>query len=172
MLEIKNLSKEFPVEKGIFSKSKMTVKAVQNVSFNLEKNKVLGLVGESGSGKSTLGKTIMKLLNPSAGQIFYDNKTKSYKQAYFSEVHNQYGYAIQETSEGYRIGGSRRVYRKAIWFKAVRVFTEALSILTNKKYPDKKREIYRSINLINGNPDSMLQTIELFKQIKKECHSR
>jgi len=74
MLEIKNLSKEFPVEKGIFSKSKLTVKAVQNVSFNLEKNKVLGLVGESGSGKSTLGKTIMKLLNPSAGQIFYDNK--------------------------------------------------------------------------------------------------
>ena len=74
MLNIKNLSKEFPVEKGIFSQSTSTVKAVQKVSFNVEKNKVLGLVGESGSGKSTLGKTIMKLLNPTEGQIIFDNE--------------------------------------------------------------------------------------------------
>ena len=74
MLTIENLSKEFPVEKGIFSQSTSTVKAVQEVSFNIEKNKVLGLVGESGSGKSTLGKTIMKLLNPTKGQIIFDNE--------------------------------------------------------------------------------------------------
>ena len=69
MLEIQNLSKEFPVEKGIFTKSSLSVKAVQDVSFSINKNQVLGLVGESGSGKSTLGKTIMKLLNPTNGQI-------------------------------------------------------------------------------------------------------
>ena len=74
MLNIKSLSKEFSVEKGIFSQSTSTVKAVQKVSFNIEKNKVLGLVGESGSGKSTLGKTIMKLLNPTEGQIIFDNE--------------------------------------------------------------------------------------------------
>ena len=74
MLNIKNLSKEFPVEKGIFSQSTSTVKAVQEVSFNIEKNKVLGLVGESGSGKSTLGKTIMKLINPTDGEIIFDNE--------------------------------------------------------------------------------------------------
>jgi len=74
MLSIKNLSKEFPVEKGLFSRSNSTVKAVQNVSFDIKKNKVLGLVGESGSGKSTLGKTIMKLLNPTRGKIFFDNE--------------------------------------------------------------------------------------------------
>ena len=48
MLNIKNLSKEFPVEKGIFSQSTSTVKAVQKVSFNIEKNKVLGLVVSQG----------------------------------------------------------------------------------------------------------------------------
>ena len=74
MLSIKNLSKEFPVEQGLFSRSTSTVKAVQNVSFDIKKNKVLGLVGESGSGKSTLGKTIMKLLNPTRGEIFFDNE--------------------------------------------------------------------------------------------------
>ena len=74
MLKITNLSKEFPVEKGIFTKSSLTVKAVQEVSFQIEKNEVLGLVGESGSGKSTLGKTIMKLLNPTKGQIVFDSE--------------------------------------------------------------------------------------------------
>jgi oligopeptide/dipeptide ABC transporter ATP-binding protein len=74
MLKITDLSKEFPVEKGIFIKSSLTVKAVQEVSFQIEKNEVLGLVGESGSGKSTLGKTIMKLLNPTKGQIVFDSE--------------------------------------------------------------------------------------------------
>ena len=74
MLEIQNLSKEFPVEKGIFIKSSLSVKAVQDVSFSINKNQVLGLVGESGSGKSTLGKTIMKLLNPTNGQIVFDHE--------------------------------------------------------------------------------------------------
>ena len=73
MLEIKKLSKEFLVEKGFFNSSNLSVKAVQDVSFSIEKNQVVGLVGESGSGKSTLGKTIMKLLNPSAGNIIFNN---------------------------------------------------------------------------------------------------
>ena len=73
MLEIKKLSKEFIVEKSFFNSSNLTVKAVQDVSFSIKKNQVVGLVGESGSGKSTLGKTIMKLLNPSAGNIIFNN---------------------------------------------------------------------------------------------------
>ena len=71
ILNIKNLYKEFPVEKGMLKKSIDTVKAVQNISLNVKQNKVLGLVGESGSGKSTLGKTIMKLIEPSSGQIIF-----------------------------------------------------------------------------------------------------
>ena len=73
MLEIKNLSKEFQVQKSFFNSSNLTVKALQNVSFSIKKNQVVGLVGESGSGKSTLGKTIMKLLNPTTGNIIFNN---------------------------------------------------------------------------------------------------
>jgi peptide/nickel transport system ATP-binding protein len=74
ILSIQNLSKEFPVEKSIFRQSSATVKAVQNISLNIERNTVVGLVGESGSGKSTLGKTIMKLINPTKGSIFFKNE--------------------------------------------------------------------------------------------------
>jgi len=73
MLEIKNLSKEFQTQKSLFNSSNLTVKALQNVSFSIKKNQVVGLVGESGSGKSTLGKTIMKLLNPTTGNIIFNN---------------------------------------------------------------------------------------------------
>ena len=74
ILSIKNLYKEFPVDKGIFKQSNETVKAVQNVSLNVSQNKILGLVGESGSGKSTLGKTIIKLIEPTSGKINFKNQ--------------------------------------------------------------------------------------------------
>ncbi len=71
LLEIKNLSKYFNVNKSIFSKNKGMLKAVDNVSFDIKKGETLGLVGESGCGKSTLGRTILKLYNPTSGQIIY-----------------------------------------------------------------------------------------------------
>ena len=77
ILRIENLFKEFPVEKGFFKESNETVKAVQNISLNVKKNEVLGLVGESGSGKSTLGKSIIKLLQPSRGKIYFNNENIS-----------------------------------------------------------------------------------------------
>ena len=77
ILKIENLFKEFPVEKGFFKESNETVKAVQDISLNVKKNEVLGLVGESGSGKSTLGKSIIKLLQPSRGKIYFNNENIS-----------------------------------------------------------------------------------------------
>ena len=74
ILSIKNLYKEFPVDKGIFKQSNESVKAVQNVSLNVRQNKILGLVGESGSGKSTLGKSIIKLIEPTSGKINFKNQ--------------------------------------------------------------------------------------------------
>ena len=73
LLEAKNLRKYFPITKGIFSKVVGHVHAVDGVSFKVKRGKTLGLVGESGCGKTTAGKTILKLLEPTSGEICYDD---------------------------------------------------------------------------------------------------
>jgi len=71
ILEIKNLKTYFPVRKGIFRKSQEYIRAVDNVSFNVYPGETLGLVGESGCGKTTLGRTILRLIEPTAGQVIF-----------------------------------------------------------------------------------------------------
>ena len=73
LLEVRNLRKHFPITKGIFSKVVGYVHAVDGVSFKVKRGKTLGLVGESGCGKTTAGKTILKLLEPTSGEICYDD---------------------------------------------------------------------------------------------------
>ena len=74
MIEIKNLRKYFPLKGGFFNKNYGEVKAVENVNFKIPEGEILGLVGESGSGKTTLGRSIIRLIEPSAGEILYNNK--------------------------------------------------------------------------------------------------
>jgi len=74
LIEIKNLCKYFHTKKSIFKKDKGILKAVDGVSLHIKKGETLGLVGESGCGKTTLGRTLLKLYNPTAGEIFYDNE--------------------------------------------------------------------------------------------------
>src|SRR5213079_3434733 len=63
------LKKHFPVHKGLFSRASGHVYAVDGVSFHIDRGETLGLVGESGCGKSTVGRTLLKLLEPTAGKI-------------------------------------------------------------------------------------------------------
>ena len=70
-LEVRALSKDFPVKSGIF-RSTAAIRAVDQVSFTIKKGETLGLVGESGCGKSTLGRAILRLIEPSAGQVIFD----------------------------------------------------------------------------------------------------
>ena len=74
LIEVKNLKKYFPIKKGVFSKTIGNVKAVDDVSFTIKKGETLGLVGESGCGKTTVGRTILRLIEPTAGEVFFRGK--------------------------------------------------------------------------------------------------
>jgi peptide/nickel transport system ATP-binding protein len=74
LLEVKNLCTWYPISQGLFGKAKHHVKAVDDISFNVFKGETLGLVGESGCGKTTLGRSILRLVEPTSGQIIFDNK--------------------------------------------------------------------------------------------------
>ena len=74
LLEVKHLKKYFPIYGGLLRSVVANLKAVDGVNFTLQEGKTLGLVGESGCGKSTLGRTILQLLKPTAGEIWFAGK--------------------------------------------------------------------------------------------------
>jgi oligopeptide transport system ATP-binding protein len=77
LLKVVDLKKYFPMDTGIFSKTKSYLKAVDGVSFEIRRGETFGLVGESGCGKSTTGRTILRLYNPTGGQILFDGQDLS-----------------------------------------------------------------------------------------------
>ena len=74
LLEVRDLKKHFPIHKGVFSHVSGYVYAVDGVSFHIDRGETLGLVGESGCGKSTVGRTLLKLLEPTAGKILVNGE--------------------------------------------------------------------------------------------------
>lgn len=72
LIEVRHLKKYFPIKGGVFKSKIGDVKAVDDVSFVIPKGQVMGLVGESGCGKSTTGRTLLRLLDPTAGEMIYD----------------------------------------------------------------------------------------------------
>ncbi len=72
LLEVKNLQKYFPIRGGVFSRIVGNVKAVEDVSFSVAPGEVVGLVGESGSGKTTAGRSILRLIEPTAGEVLFE----------------------------------------------------------------------------------------------------
>ena len=73
ILSVQNLAKWYPIKKGIFAKAKNFFKAVDEVSFEIYPGETLGLVGESGCGKTTLGRCLLRLIEPTSGDINYQN---------------------------------------------------------------------------------------------------
>lgn len=71
LLQIKSLCTWYPISKGLFGKAKNYVKAVDDITFNVFPGETLGLVGESGCGKTTLGRSIIRLVEPTSGQVLF-----------------------------------------------------------------------------------------------------
>ena len=74
LVEVRDLKKHFPIRGGVLSRVVASVKAVDGVSFAIRRGEVLGLVGESGSGKTTVGRTLLRLIEPTGGRIFFDGQ--------------------------------------------------------------------------------------------------
>ena len=75
LLEVRNLVKHFPIRQGIiFSRQIGAVQAVDNITFNVHKGETLGLVGESGCGKTTAGRCILRLIEPTSGDVIFDGR--------------------------------------------------------------------------------------------------
>ena len=74
LLRVKNLKKYFPIRGGLFSQEVARVHAVDDVSFDIMRGETLGLVGESGCGKSTTGRCILRLIEPTAGEVWFGDQ--------------------------------------------------------------------------------------------------
>lgn len=74
LIEVKDLCKYFPLRKGILSRSTAYVRALDGVSFTLKQGETLGIVGETGCGKTTLGRCILRLIEPTSGQVIFQGQ--------------------------------------------------------------------------------------------------
>ena len=122
LLEIKNLSKKFTAPgTGLFSRNKRVVHAVSDVSLTLAEGETLGLVGESGCGKSTLGRTLLKLYEPTSGQIIFSGQDiTNLSQREMKPLRSQMQIIFQDPysslnprhTVGEIVGASLRIHRK------------------------------------------------------------
>ena len=97
LAEVKNLTVSFPTKKNILGTPLSYYKAVDNVSFTIYKGETLGLVGESGCGKTTLGRTLLRLIEPTIGQIIYSGvDTTDYSKKQLKEFRKEVQLVFQD----------------------------------------------------------------------------
>lgn len=119
LLEVNNLKMYFPVTQGVFRRKVGDVKAVDDVSFKIRKGKTLGLVGESGCGKTTVGRCILRIYQPTSGQIILEgqditrlswNKVRKLRQKIQLVFQDPYGSLDPRQSAGSIVGESLKIH--------------------------------------------------------------
>ena len=151
VFEIRHLQTWFPVRKGVFKRHIGDLKAVDDVSLTVYQGETLGIVGESGCGKSTLGKSIMRLENPTGGEVFYnfDGKYKDIMKFNSQELF-QFRKRVQMVFQDpySALNPIKRVYDS---------FSDPLKV-HGYKDPEKRQEmIEEALRLVNIRPDYLMR---------------
>ena len=140
ILEVKNLKKYFPVNKGLFNRNPQYVKAVDDISFSVRKGETFGLVGESGCGKTTAGRTIINLYEPTEGEIIFDGKNlnqvdeKSIRRNMQMIFQDPYGSLNPRMTVAEIIGEPLEIYKVAEGEEKTKLIHEALERVGLSKY--------------------------------------
>ncbi|MFH1023103.1 MAG: dipeptide ABC transporter ATP-binding protein [Planctomycetota bacterium] len=145
LLDVKNLVKHFPIRKGLFSRVVGHVRAVDGVSFAISRGKTLGLVGESGCGKTTAGRTILRLLEPTSGEVWFDGvDLASLGRAAMREMRRHLQIVFQDPYSSL----NPRMTVEAI-------VGEALAVHRLAKGPERRQRVEELLALTGLPPDAM-----------------
>lgn len=149
ILEVKNLKTYYPIKGGFFRRTVGHVKAVDDISFNIKKGETFGLVGESGCGKSTAGRTLLRLLKPTEGEIIFDgenitnlagNKLRKKRQDFQMVFQDPYaslnpmqnvGEIVAEPIRNYNTGKSKKEIEEEVRNLLTRVGLPQEMLMTN-----------------------------------------
>ena len=141
LLNVKNLKMYFPVTQGILRRQIGTVRAVDDVTFQINKGQTMGLVGESGCGKTTVGRCILRIYKPTSGNIFFEGrdiasqskkKVRSIRRNIQLIFQDPYSSLDPRQSAGSIVGEPLQVHR---------IFTD------HKKYRDRVNELFTTVGL-------------------------
>jgi oligopeptide transport system ATP-binding protein len=144
LIEVKNLKKYFPVTRGIvFQKEVATVRAVDDVSFSVQPRETLGVVGESGCGKSTMARCVMRLLDPTDGQIIFDGRDISkLNRAEMRPIRRELMMVFQDPYASLNP-------RKRVGF----IVAEALQVHKTGTEAEIKRRVQELLEIVGLNPE-------------------
>lgn len=142
LLQVQDLYKHFPINKGLFSQGKNKVHAVDGISFDIYDGETLGLVGESGCGKSTAGRTILQLHRPTAGKVLFDGQDLA--QLRGSELRKQRRYLQMIFQDPYASLNPRMTVGQIIG--------EPMQIHNTFKGKDQQTRVQELLELVGLNP--------------------